>query len=183
MYRCVTLDCLRKGIGLNETEKIINVSANIDIEQKENGDILLNGENVSKEIRSKEVSSLVSPFSSITKVRLNMVDKQRKMAEGKNVIMEGRDITTYVFPNANVKIYLDCDLKERAKRRHLEMIQKGIQISFDEVLKGIIERDENDRKKEIGSLKIAEDAIVVDTTNLTVDEVVEQISKIIDKCI
>ena len=181
MYRCVTLECIRNNIKLTEQEKIIDISNNINIELKENGDVFLNGENVSKEIRNKEVSSLVSPISSITKVRLNMVDKQRKMAEGKNVIMEGRDITTYVFPNADVKIYLDCDVEERAKRRHKEMLQKGTNISFNEVLEGIKKRDQNDRNKEIGSLKIADDATIVDTTNYTIDEAVEHVSSIINK--
>ena len=181
MYRCVTLECIRNNIKLTEQEKIIDISNNINIELKENGDVFFNGENVSKEIRNKEVSSLVSPISSITKVRLNMVDKQRKMAEGKNVIMEGRDITTYVFPNADVKIYLDCDVEERAKRRHKEMLQKGTNISFNEVLEAIKKRDQNDRNKEIGSLKIADDATIVDTTNYTIDEAVEHVSSIINK--
>ena len=180
MYRCVTLDCIRKGIGLNEQDKIIDISKNANIELKENGKVLLNGEDVSKEIRTSEVSALVSPVSSILKVRLNMVDKQRKLAEGKKVIMEGRDITTYVFPNADVKIYLDCDVNERAKRRQLEFKERGTELSFEEVLKAIKKRDKNDRNKEIGALMIADDAIIVDTTNYTIDEAVKHVSKIID---
>ncbi len=179
MYRCITLEMINQKINLEEIQKIIDISKNIDIDMKENGTILLNGKDVTKEIRSKEVSGLVSQVSSITEVRLNMVNLQRKMAENKNVIMEGRDITTYVFPNADVKIYLDASVEERAKRRFLEMQEKGITTTFDEVLENIKKRDENDRHKEIGSLMIAPDAAVVDTTNYSIDEVVNKISNII----
>ena len=183
MYRCATLEMINEGINLSEKEKIIDISSKISIEEKEDGTVLLNNQDVTKEIRSKEVSGLVSQVSSIKEVRLNMVKLQRKMAEGKKIIMEGRDITTYVFPNADVKIYLDASVEERAKRRYKEMQEKGIDTSFEEVLDSIKQRDENDKHKEIGSLMIAEDATVVDTTNFTIDEVVEQVSKIIDECI
>lgn len=108
-----------------------------------------------------------------------MVELQRKMAEGKNVIMEGRDITTYVFPNANVKIYLDANVEERAKRRYKENIEKGMQTTFEEVLQDMKKRDYNDMHKPMGALKVAEDAIIVDTTNLSIDEVKEKVEKII----
>lgn len=180
MYRCVTLEMINKSISLDEREKIIDISSRINIEQQEDGTFLLNNQDVTKEIRSKEVSGLVSQVSSIKEVRLNMVKLQRKMAEGKRIVMEGRDITTYVFPNADVKIYLDASVEERAKRRYKEMQEKGIETSFEEVLASIKLRDENDRHKEIGSLMIAEDATVVDTTNLTIDEVVEKVSEIIE---
>ena len=169
MYRCVALTCIRKNIDLNQKEKIIETSANIDIELKEDGKTILNGEDVTKEIRTKEVSSIVSQISSIKEVRLNLVSKQREMAKGRKVIMEGRDITTYVFPNANVKIYLDCSVEERAK------------ITFEEVLENIKMRDENDKNKEIGSLMIAEDATIVDTTNHSIDETVDAISKLVEE--
>lgn len=180
MYRCVTLEMINKSISLDEREKIIDISSRINIEQKEDGTFLLNNQDVTKEIRSKEVSGLVSQVSSIKEVRLNMVKLQRKMAEGKRIVMEGRDITTYVFPNADVKIYLDASVEERAKRRYKEMQEKGIETSFEEVLASIKLRDENDRHKEIGSLMIAEDATVVDTTKLSIDEVVEKVSEIIE---
>ena len=106
---------------------------------------------------------------------------QRKLAEGKDVIMEGRDICTYVFPNADVKIYLDASLDERAGRRYLEMKNKGIEITLEEVKESIRLRDENDKKKEIGALKLAPDSIIVDTTNKSIEEVVEEIIEIIKK--
>ena len=108
-----------------------------------------------------------------------MVDLQRKMAESIDVIMEGRDITTVVFPNADVKIYLDADLEERAKRRFAQNQSKNIECTFEEVLEDMRKRDENDRNKEVGALKIAEDAIVVDSTKLTQKQVVKKIEKII----
>ena len=183
MYRCIALKALQEGIGLDEPEKMIYISESIKIDLTEDGHVFLNDEDVTKEIRSKEVSSIVSQISSIKEVRLNMVKLQRKMAEGKRIIMEGRDITTYVFPKADVKIYLDASVEERAKRRYKEMQEKGMDVTFEEVIENIKQRDENDKHKEIGSLMIAEDAIVVDTTNSTIDEVAQQVSEIIDKCI
>lgn len=108
-------------------------------------------------------------------------DLQRRMAEGKNVIMEGRDIGTYVFPNADVKIYLDADVEERAKRRFKENKEKGMNVSFEEILENIKKRDENDKNKTIGALKVAEDAIVVDSTKLTIEEMTDEVEKIIKR--
>lgn len=182
-YRCVALEVLNKGILLDETEKIIEVakSIKIDIDNTPNGDIVfLNGNNVTKEIRSKEVTKIVSQVSSIKEVRFLMVDIQRKLAEGKNVIMEGRDICTYVFPNADVKIYLDASISERAKRRYKENQEKNIDMSYEEVYENIKKRDENDKAKEIGALKVAEDSIIIDTTSLTIDEVVDKIIEVIN---
>ena len=181
-YRCVALEVLNRNIDLEDKEKIIEVAKNIEIDIKPlpDGDrIFLNGKEVTKEIRSKEVTTIVSPISSIKEVRFAMVELQRKLAEGKNVIMEGRDICTYVFPNADVKIYLDASIEERAKRRFKENQEKNIDMTYEEVYESIRKRDENDKAKEIGALKLAEDSIIVDTTNLSIDEVVEKIIFII----
>lgn len=184
-YRCVALYALKSGAiseGIIDKEKIIALleSIEIDIKNTPDGDIVfLNKENVTKEIREKEVTEVVSPVSSIKEVRLEMVKLQRKLAEGKDIIMEGRDICTYVFPNADVKIYLDASEEERAKRRYKEMQEKGIDMSFEEVIDNIRRRDDNDKKKEIGALKLAPDSIIVDTTNLTIEEVTEKIIEII----
>lgn len=183
-YRCVALYMIQNQIKLEEKEKIIASLPNIHIDMKnENGEqtIFLNGENVTKKIRSKEVTQIVSQVSSIKEVRFAMVEVQRKLAEGKDVIMEGRDITTYVFPNADVKIYLDGDENERARRRYKEMQEKGINMTYEEVLKNIQIRDKNDKEKEVGALKIAEDAIYIDTTNLTVEEEKEKVKKVIEE--
>ena len=181
-YRCVALYAIRNNIKLEETQKIINSLKNIHIEMKnENGEqkVFLNNEEVTKKIRNKEVTKIVSQVSSIKEVRYKMVELQRKLAQGKDVIMEGRDITTVVFPNANVKIYMDADEKIRAQRRHKEMQEKGIQMTYEEVLKNIQIRDKNDKEKEIGALKIAEDAIYIDTTGHSIEEVKDKIINII----
>jgi len=181
-YRCVALEVLNQNISLEDTQKIIDIAKNIkiDINNTPNGDIVyLNGENVTKEIRSKEVTKVVSPVSSIKEVRFLMVELQRKLAEGKNVIMEGRDICTYVFPNADVKIYLDANIEERAKRRYKENQEKNINMTYEEVYESIRKRDENDKAKEVGALKVAQDSVIVDTTSLTIDEVVDRIIEII----
>lgn len=181
-YRCVALETIRRGLTLEEKQKIIDLVDDLDIEfEYENDDIkvFLNGEDVTSEIRNMEVTKIVSQVSSIVAVRLKMVELQRRMAKGKDVIMEGRDIGTYVFPNADVKIYLDADVEERAKRRFKENQEKGIDSSYEEILENIKLRDENDKNKEIGSLKIADDAIIVDSSKLTIEEMTNKVEEII----
>ena len=183
-YRCVALEVINQKIPLEDKERIIEIAKTIkiEIETLSDGDkIFLNGKEVTKEIRSKEVTQIVSQISSIKEVRFQMVELQRKLAEGKNVIMEGRDICTYVFPNADVKIYLDASEEERARRRLLEMQEKGIDITYEEVLDNIRKRDYNDKHKEIGALKLAPDSIVIDTTNMTIEEVEEKVIQIIEE--
>ena len=183
-YRCVALKSIKNNIKLEEKEKIINLLNDINIEFKNEENlqkVFLDGEDVTERIRQNDVNGIVSPISSIKEVRFKLVDLQRKLAEGKNVIMEGRDITTYVFPNADVKIYLDASIEERAKRRLAQNLEKGIETSYDEVYENIRSRDENDKAKEVGALKIAEDAIVIDTTNLIIEEVKEKIINEIKK--
>ena len=183
-YRCVTLEMLNQNISIHETEKIIKISENINMKIENNNGfqtIFLNEEDVTEKIRSKEVTELVSQVSSIVEVRLNMVKLQRKLAEGKDVIMEGRDITTYVFPNANVKIYLDADVEERAKRRYKENLEKGINMSYEEILANIKKRHKLETEREISPLRKAEDAIVIDTTKLSIEEVKQKVEEIIKK--
>ena len=179
-YRCVALKTLRNGINIDETDKIIEISKNINIDLKQDGTVFMDGIDVTKEIRSKEVTQIVSPISSIVPVRENMVNIQRKIAEGKDVVMEGRDITTVVFPNAKYKFYLDATLETRAQRRHKENGEKGIDMTYEEVYENIKKRDYNDMHKEVGSLMRTEDQIYIDTTNLTIEEEVEIIRKVIE---
>lgn len=182
MYRCVTLDMINKGVKLEELDKIKEILQNINIDLRKDNDedlVFLNGEDVTEKIRSEEVSKLVSQVSSIKEVRFSMVELQRKMAEGKDVIMEGRDIGTYVFPGADVKIYLDADLDERAKRRYKQNKENGINIPYVEVLENIKKRDENDKSREMGALKLARDAEVIDGTSISINQVVREISSII----
>jgi len=179
-YRCVALKSLRNNISLDEVDKIISLSRDIEIDLKSDGRVFLDGEDVTKEIRSKEVTTIVSPLSSIVEVRKNLVEIQRKIAADNNVVMEGRDITTVVLPNAKYKIYLDASLESRAMRRFKENEEKGINVSYDEVYESIKKRDYNDMNKEVGALKRTDEQVYIDTTNLTIDEEVEIISKIIN---
>ena len=181
-YRCVALQTLREGLSLDNEKEIIEIANNIDIKIDNTGNndiILLNGEDVSKEIRTKEVTAIVSQISSIIPVRERMVEVQRSLSKGKNVIVEGGDIGTIVFPNADVKIYLDASEEIRAKRRYEENVQNGIDTTYEEVLENVKMRDYNYMHKPYGALKKADDAIVVDSTNLSIEEVVEKIIKII----
>ena len=186
-YRCVALAALNVGAiekGIIDEKKVIELldKIEISINNTPEGDIVyLNGKDVTKKIRGKDVSQVVSQVSSIKEVRYKMVDLQRKMAEGKDVIMEGRDICTYVFPNADVKIYLDASEETSAKRRLLEMQEKGINITYEEVMDNIRKRDYNDKTKEIGALKVTPESIVIDTTKLSIEEVENKIIKIIEE--
>lgn len=183
-YRCIALETIKRGISIKNTEKIIAMLDKIKIEFRiENGidKIYLNGEEVGNRIREKDVTTIVSQISAIKEVRFKLNDIFRKCAEGKNVIMEGRDIGTYVFPNANVKIYLDATSEERAKRRYQQNQETGIEMSYEEILENIKMRDKNDREKEIGALKQAEDAVYIDSSNMTIEEVTEKIIQEIKK--
>ncbi len=179
-FRCVALNMIQKNVKMEEEEKIQEILDNINIEMNSNGKIFLNGEDVTHRIRENDVNNLVSPVSTLQIVRNKLLEIQRNIAKGKNVIMEGRDIGTVVFPNANVKIYLDATAEERARRRVLQNKEKGIESSYKEVLNGIKERDERDSTRKIAPLKKAEDAIYVDSTNLTIEQVVEKIIGIIN---
>ncbi len=181
-YRCVALEMIRKNIDLKNESEIIKIANAIDIKihnEREKDIILLNGEDVTKEIRTKEVTAIVSQVSSIIPVREIMVEVQRKLAQGKNIIVEGRDIGTVVFPNAELKIYLDAKEEVRAKRRYDENIQNGMNITYEEVLENVKMRDYNDMHKKFGALRKAENAVVIDSSNMTIDEVVEKIKILI----
>lgn len=179
-YRCVALKVLRNNISLDDKDKIIEISKNINIDLKQDGRVFMDLDDVTDEIRSKEVTKIVSPISSIVEVRKNMVDIQRKIAKGNDVVMEGRDITTVVFPNAKYKFYLDASLESRTRRRYKENLEKGIDMTYEEVYENIKKRDYNDMHKEVGSLIRTEDQIYIDTTNLTVEEEIEIIRKVIE---
>ena len=183
LYRCVTLYMIRNKISLDETDKIKEFlnKINIEFKKEDNEDLVfLNGEDVSKLIREKEVNELVSQVSHIIEVRENITNLSRKIAEGKNVIMEGRDIGTNVFPNADIKIYLDATPEERARRRLKQNQEKGIDIPYEEILKNIIFRDNNDKTSQVAPLKQAEDAVYIDSSDMPIEEVVERVIEIIE---
>lgn len=183
MYRAITLKMLRENINVDDIEKIENLlnTTKIDFEMTSTQKVLLDNEDVTEQIRLPIVNEHVSPYSAIKIIRSKMVELQRKIAEGKNVIMEGRDITTVVFPNAEIKIYLTAAAEERAKRRYKELIDKGIQTTYEETLESINKRDFNDMNKEVGALKVADDAFVIDTTELSIEEVYEKIKVYIER--
>lgn len=183
MYRCITLKMIRENISLDEEEKIKDLLERTKITFKNLDDkqhVYLDGEDVSDLIRKPNVNELVSPVSAIKIIRIKMVELQRKLGEEGNVIMEGRDITTVVFPNAEVKIYLDAKLEIRAERRYKELIARGNDVTYEDTLESIRKRDKNDMEKEMGALKIAEDAVVIDTSNMTIEEVYDKIKEIIE---
>ena len=179
-YRCVALASLRNNLTLDDKEEIIKLSGEIDIKIDLANKVYLNGEDVTDLIRSKEVTNIVSPISSIVEVRKNMVDLQRKMASNYDVVMEGRDITTVVFPNAQYKFYLDASLEERVERRIKQNKEKGIDMTYEEVYENIKARDYNDSHKEVGALKRCDDQVYIDSTNMTIDEVVNKFIEVIE---
>ena len=176
-YRCIALLVLRNNLSVDDKDKIIELTRNAKIEIDEQDRVFLNGEDVSKEIRSKEVTDIVSQVSVIQEVRVILEDIQREMAKGKNVVIEGRDMTTVVFPNADYKFYLDATPEERAKRRVKQNQEEGIECTYEEILKNINERDYIDMHKPQGALLRTKDQIYIDSTNMTIDEVVEEVIK------
>lgn len=185
MYRCVALKMLRNDIKMEDIENIQRMLNDTKIELiKKNGELIiyLDDEDVSRLIRTPEVNAVVSPVSSVKEIRIKMVDLQRAMKNVANdIVMEGRDITTVVFPDADLKVYLTADLNERAKRRYLDLKESNADISYEEVYENIKFRDENDKNKEMGALKIAEDAVIIDNTNLNIEETFEVFKELIEK--
>ena len=143
--------------------------------------VYIDGADITDKIRSHRVNAKVSDISRIKYVRTELVKHQQKFGENNNLVVEGRDTTTVVFPNADLKIFLTADVSERAKRRHLEFKEKGIEISLDEVKSSIKNRDTIDSGRKVSPLTQAEDAIVVDTTNLTIKEEIERIIKKVEE--
>lgn len=177
MYRLVTLKALNDGI-LGNLDKIIKMLDDLRIDIKKNG-FYLDDTNVSEEIRKPVVSQNVSDIAAIREVREKMVDLQRKFSESKNVILDGRDIGTVVFPNADVKIFLIADAKERANRRYRELVAKGENVKIEEIYENILKRDKIDSTRKESPLKKADDAIEVDTTFKNIEEVKNEILYII----
>ncbi len=173
---------LRKGIPSEDAGSIIPLLPEIElsIAYKEDGQhVYLNGEDVSDEIRTAEASIYASNVSKIPEVRAFLLDTQRQLAAQGNTIMDGRDIGTVILPDADVKIFLTASPEVRALRRHKEMLAKGMESDYDKVLKDLIWRDENDRTRSTAPLKQAEDAVVLDTTGLDLDEAVDKAEEII----
>ena len=181
MYRCVAYYCLTQKIDLNDEKAVGQAIEHIQIRLTPDNKVYLNDEDVSNQIRQDQVSLGASCVSKYQAVRSFLVDEQRKMAKAGNVILDGRDIGTVVLPNANLKIYQIASVETRAKRRYLENLERDLDADLETIKKEIEERDYQDTHREISPLKKAEDAIELDTSSLTLEEVVEQVLTLIQK--
>ena len=184
MYRAVALEVKRKGLNLTDRAEIINVARNSKIEFEWNSGslrVFLNGEDVTDDLRDNEIGQLASAVSVIPEVRDILVDQQREYGERFDVVMEGRDIGTVVLPNAKYKFYIDASFDERIERRYAELRAKGQMINREEVSLDLKQRDHADKTRKVGPLKKAEDAVFMDTTDLSIDQVVDKIIEYIKK--
>lgn len=182
LYRAVGVYSLRNGVDTKDKPAVAATLPAITVDLVfENGEqkVLLNGEDVSVEIRTPPASMAASDVSAVPEVRAFLFDLQRDIAKRNNCIMDGRDIGTVVLPDAKVKIFLTASPEERAARRYRELIEKGTDVKYEDVLSELIERDYNDSHREIAPLKPAEDGVIIDTTGLTLEESVNEIIKII----
>ena len=180
-YRCVALKVIENNIDLNDKFAIIDIASKIDVTFSKEGFTYMDGKDVSDRIRDKDVTSIVSPISSIPEVRTYMVELQRKMASNNDIVMEGRDIGTVVFPNADYKFYLDASVGVRAKRRFEQNKEKGINMSLEEIKDSNEKRDYNDMHKEVGALIRTDEQIYIDSSNMTIDDVIDSIRKVIGR--
>lgn len=181
MYRAMALYLLHKNVDRTNTEQIGEVFQNAEISiEYQNGEqiVLLNGENVNAYLRTEEVGNMASVSSAVPRVREKLLSLQRKLAKDMSVVMDGRDIGTTILPDADVKIYLTASSLTRAKRRYLELQEKGTVCDLDNIQKDIEERDQRDMNREISPLRQAEDAVLVDSSDLTIEQVVDRILEI-----
>ena len=179
MYRGLAIHFLKKGIQPEEKEKIIDAckDAEVSIGYEDGAQqIYLNGENITSMLRKEAVGNMASISSAVPEVRAKLLDLQRNLAKEKDVVMDGRDIGTHVLPNADVKIYLTASVECRANRRFKELTEKGIACNYDEIAQDIQERDTRDMNREIAPLKKADDAVLVDSSDMTIEEVVKAIT-------
>lgn len=180
MYRAITLKIIAEGVALDHINAIEFLLDKTSIDFKRDG-LLLDGEDVTVQIRSEAVEERVSAVSAIKEIRIKMVDLQREYAKAHNVVMDGRDIGTVVFPNAEYKFFLTASAEERARRRHIQLLEKGIVSPFEKILKDIVRRDYLDSTRDISPLKKAVDAILIDTDKLGIEEVIEVLMSQIKK--
>ena len=181
MYRSMALYFIRHDIAAQDEEKIAAACPDIDVSivyQDGEQQVILNGENVNGLIRTEQVSMMTSDTSKYQVVREKLLSLQRGLAEKENVIMDGRDIGTCVLPNADVKIYLTASAAERARRRYKEQTERGVDCDIKEIERDIIARDEQDMNREVAPLRQAEDAVLVDSSDMTIDQVVDEIIRI-----
>jgi cytidylate kinase len=179
MYRAVTLYFLDHHVALTNPKEVARALQQIQITFKVNSrnvsETFLNGLNVEQQIRKMRVSQNVSQVSTLKEVRMALVDQQRRLAKEKGVVMDGRDIGTVVFPNAELKLFMTADILVRAFRRQKEMLDRGQLVDLDDVIENLLERDKIDTGREVSPLRQAEDALVIDTTHISIDEQVDEV--------
>ena len=180
MYRAYTWHCLDRGLDCTDEQACVAEIPNISIELKPGGTVLCNGKDITREIRMPIINKNVTPVCQMKPVRLFLVDQQRKMAEKDNVIMDGRDIGTYVLPDAEVKIFQVASPECRAQRRYKENMEKGIPCTYEEILEDVNRRDKADSERAFAPLKPAPDPVHLDTSDMSIDEVVNKVLEIID---
>lgn len=185
IYRTIGLATKIRGVSLDDTVAVVALLPTLEIELKYNDageqHMYLDGNDVSRDIRLPEVSMLASKVSAIPEVRAFLVDMQRGMAEKYDVIMDGRDIGTVILPNADLKIFLTADVRDRARRRYEELRAKGMEKPFDEVLAEMEQRDEQDTQRAAAPLKAAEDAVLLDTSGNTLEESIDEVCRLISE--
>lgn len=183
MYRGLAIHFLENGIEAEEKEKIAEACKDADVTIRyEDGQqqVYLNGKNITAKLREEAVGNMESKSSAIPEVRAKLLELQRELARKEDVIMDGRDIGTCVLPDADVKVFLTASVETRAKRRYDELVEKGVACDLEEIARDIAERDERDSTREIAPLKQAEDAVLVDSSYMTIEEVVAAIVKLCD---
>lgn len=185
IYRTIGLATKIRGVSLDDTAAVVALLPTLEIELKYNDadeqHMYLDGNDVSRDIRLPEVSMLASKVSAIPAVREFLVDMQRGMAEKYDVIMDGRDIGTVILPNADLKIFLTADVRDRARRRYEELRAKGMEKPFDEVLAEMEKRDEQDTQRAAAPLKAADDAVLLDTSGNTLEESIDEVCRLISE--
>ena len=179
MYRALAYNCIKKNVDLDDEQTCVNLAKNTEIELLENGAVFLNGYNVTKSIRNDEVSLAASKISQYKEVRKILVKLQQAMASKKGFVMDGRDITSVVLTDAEVKIFQTADIKVRAQRRFQELIDKGLEVDYDEVYDDLVKRDSQDSNRKESLLIKVKDALEIDTTYLSIDESVALIMNFI----
>lgn len=180
MYRAVTLAALNNEIDFNSNDKLVELARSVDITFDEKGEIYLNGDKISEEIRTVKVNNHVSQIAAVKGVREVLVEKQQQLAQNNKVVMDGRDITTVVLPEAEHKFFLTASLEERARRRYQEVKSKNKDADFEKIKDSIARRDKLDSEREHSPLKQADDAVLVDTTDLSIDQVLDHMIGIIE---
>ena len=178
MYRAITYKCIKEDIDVNDTQRVVDLCSRTDVDFVDNY-IYLDGQRLNEEIRSLQVSSRVSDVAKIPQVREFLLEKQREIGKRSDVILDGRDVGTHIFPDAKYKFFLNASAQERGRRRYQELIDKGQSVVLEEIIEDIKKRDYIDSTREVAPLVKADDAIEVDTTSMTIDQVVTYISDMV----